>query len=177
MTIRILFLAFLFLVVISNTSYAGEGHPKAYEGSSAFKQMKLLVGDWEGEIDMGKGPEKFDAKYRLTSGGSAIVETIFEGHPHEMVTIYHDDSKKRLTMVHYCAEHNQPKMVLTKMEGNRIELDLAPDSDLDAAHDNHMHSVAIEKTGPAQMTQHWTHFKEGEKKAVVTLVYKRKNAS
>ncbi len=176
MKLKTLMLACLLFFSFCGSVFAEKGHhPKPYVGSKAFEQMKSLVGDWEGSIDTGKGPEPFSANYRLTSGGSAIVETIFEGHPHEMVTIYHDDSKKQLTMVHYCAEHNQPKMVIKKNEGNRIEMDLVSNPDLDVVKDPHMHSVAIELNGPQQMTQHWTNFADGKKKMVVKLVYKRKN--
>ena len=49
-----------------------------YVGSEAFERVKQLVGFWEGTIDMGQGPEKITASYKLTSGGSAIVETVFE---------------------------------------------------------------------------------------------------
>ncbi|QPJ61326.1 MAG: hypothetical protein G3M70_05235 [Candidatus Nitronauta litoralis] len=158
------------------SAFAENGHhPKPYVGSKAFEQMKSLVGDWKGMIDKGKGPEVFNTNYRLTSGGSAIVETIFEGHPHGMITIYQDDSKKQLTMVHSCAEYNQPKMVIKKNRGNRIEMDLVSNPDLDVVKDSHMHSFAIELNGPEQMTRDWINFEDGKKKMAVKLVYKRKN--
>jgi hypothetical protein len=41
-------------------------------------------------------------EYRVTGAGSAVVETLFPGTPHEMVTVYHA-RKGVLCMTHYCA--------------------------------------------------------------------------
>ncbi|HNP27857.1 MAG TPA: hypothetical protein PKK23_02350 [Nitrospirales bacterium] len=109
--------------------------------------MKQLAGSWEGVMDMGKKSQKVTAHYRVTSGGSAIVETLSEGTPHEMMTVYHDDSQKRVTLPHYCMLENQPKMTLKKSEGKTLEFELVPDSDIDAAHIEHMHAVSIIMNG------------------------------
>lgn len=144
-----------------------------YVGSKAFEQMKLLVGEWEGTMDMGKGPETITATYKLTSGGSAIVETVFEGAQHEMVTVYHDNANRTLSMTHYCMLGNQPKMVLEGMENNELKFDLSEDADIDVASDTHMHSLALKFDGQNQMTQHWTEFKAGKAGKSVDIAFKR----
>src|SRR3989304_768334 len=58
---------------------------------------------------------------KSTDGGSAILETLFPGTPHEMVSVYYDDGGK-LGMTHYCMLGNQPQMTLKKADGNRIDL-------------------------------------------------------
>ena len=99
-----------FLLVFGVTQAIAQEHEhKPYTGSKALERMKKLVGAWEGTMDMeGKGTMKSTLTYKLNAADSAIVETVFEGMPHEMTSVYHDDSKRRLTMTHYCAEHNQP---------------------------------------------------------------------
>ena len=144
-----------------------------YKGSQAFQQMKQLAGKWIGTVDMGKGPETIDASYRVTSAGSVLVETIFEGTPNEMVTIYHDDKKQRLGLTHYCGLNNQPKLTLIKSEGNALEFDLAQDAPIDAAHEPHMHALKLTFSGKNEMQQRWTQFTQGKKKKVVTLSFKR----
>ncbi len=146
---------------------------KPYVGSEAFERMKGLVGSWEGTMDMGKGPEQITASYKLTSGGSAIVETVFEGAPHEMVTVYHDDQKRRLSMTHYCMLGNQPKMVLKGMESNELTFDLSEDADIDVTKETHMHGVTIKFDGKDKMTQHWTEFKDGKGGKAVVIAYTR----
>ncbi len=138
--------------------------------------MKSLVGSWEGTMDMGEGPMKIDASYKLTSGGSAIVETIFERSPHEMVTIYHDNSERDLTVTHYCMLHNQPKLELKELEEHEIEFDLAEDADIDVAAEEHMHALTIKFKGEDKMTQHWTKYEEGEPQMVTEIAYTRLDA-
>ncbi len=144
-----------------------------YKGSKAFQQMKQLAGNWEGTVDMGKGPQKITASYRVTSAGSALVETIFGGTPNEMVTIYHDDKNQRLGLTHYCGLNNQPKMVLISEKENSLEFDLARDAPIDAAHEPHMHALTLTFAGKDEMQQHWTQFAQGEKKKVVMIAFKR----
>ncbi len=160
------------LVASVPLSAADEEHP-IYEGSQAFQQMKQLAGNWEGTIDLGKGPEKIKASYRVTSAGSALVETIFEGTPDEMVTIYHDDKNRKLGLIHYCGLNNRPKMVLIGNRENTLEFDLAGDAPIDAAHEPHMHALTLTFAGRDQMQQHWTQFADGQKQKVVVISYKR----
>ena len=144
-----------------------------YVGSEAFERVKQLVGSWEGTMDMGEGPKKITASYKLTSGGSAIVETVFEGAPHEMVTLYHDSPNRTLSMTHYCMLHNQPKMILKGMENNELTFDLSKDADIDVANDTHMHSLILTFDGNDTMTQHWTKFEAGKKEQIVEIAYTR----
>jgi hypothetical protein len=144
-----------------------------YAGSKAFQQVKGLAGNWEGITDVGKGPQKIKASFRVTSAGSVLVETIFEGTPNEMVTIYHDDKNQRLGLTHYCGLNNQPKMVLLGEKENTLEFDLAPDSSIDAAREPHMHALTFTFSGTNEITQHWTQFAQGKKKKVVVITFKR----
>ncbi len=65
-------------------AYAGEYQFAPYTGSKEFERMKQLVGAWEGTSDMGKEGAKVRVEYRLTAGGSALVETLSPGAPEEM---------------------------------------------------------------------------------------------
>ncbi len=167
------------LICLGVSASAGIADPKhehsmpTYEGSKVFQQMKQLAGKWEGTVDMGKGLEKIDASYRVTSAGSVLVETIFEGTPNEMITVYHYDKMKRLVLTHYCGLNNQPKLTLINNEENVLEFDLAQDAPIDAAHEPHMHALKLTISGKNEMQQHWTQFAQGEKKKVVTLSFKR----
>ena len=110
---------------------------------------------------MGQKTMKMKVSYKLTSGGSALIETTHEGAPHEMVSVYHDNKNGKLTMTHYCAEHNQPKLVLAAMENNKLTMDLASDSDVDVADEKHINATSIQFEGANKMTQTWTSFAGG----------------
>lgn len=169
----------LFTLLISLLAFgsiqalATEQEQKPYVGSEAFERMKQLAGSWEGMMDMGKGPMKVTTTYKVTSNGSALIETVFEGAPHEMVTVYHDDSKHQINFTHYCSLANQPKMNLTAMEGNTLTFDLSQDADIDATHETHMHAAAITFKGKDQISQQWTKFEAGKENQVVEVAYSR----
>jgi len=145
---------------------------KPTSGSKAFEQLKKLLGKWEGTIDVGQGPMKCQTRYKLTAGGSAIMETCFEGSPMEMITIYHDNKEGELTLTHYCMLGNQPKMVLKSAKQNELKFALSEDADIKVSNETHMNAVTIKLDGQNKMTQLWTKFEEGEA-ANVELNYQR----
>ena len=120
-------------------------------------------------MDMEQERMKITADYKLTSGGSAIVETVFKGAPHKMVSVYHDNHKGKLSMIHYCALHNQPKMVLKRSNKNEMKFNLTKDADIDVADETHMHSLTIKFEGKDKMTQYWTQFEGGVESQVVAI--------
>jgi hypothetical protein len=150
-------------------AHAGEHQSASYTGSPEFERMKKLVGAWEGTSDMGKEGEKVRVEYRLTAGGSALVETLFPGSPEEMVSVYHDRAGK-LAMTHYCMFHNQPRMTLSKADPHMLELVFAKKgNDIDPAKENHMHGLRITFTDNDHIVQKWTLFEKGKDKGGVTL--------
>ncbi|MCK7511304.1 MAG: hypothetical protein MZV70_49445 [Desulfobacterales bacterium] len=61
-------------------------------------------------MDKDNGPA-VSVTYRITANGSVVLETLFPGTDHEMLTLYHLDND-RLGLTHYCAMGNQPRMEL-----------------------------------------------------------------
>src|SRR5215831_17550034 len=70
-----------------------------------FAKLKALVGNWT----MAGGDGSVAVNYRLTGGGSALIETLFPGQDHEMMTVYTID-KGDVVLTHYCTMGNQPRM-------------------------------------------------------------------
>jgi hypothetical protein len=154
-------------------AHAGQNQSGPYTGSPEFERMKHLVGDWEGTSDMGKEGEKVRVEYRLTAGGSALVETLFPGSGEEMVSIYYD-RKGKLAMTHYCMLRNQPRMTLAKADAQTIELVFARKAnDIDPKTEKHMHGVRISFTDSNHFTQKWTLFERGKDNGGVTLTLTR----
>src|SRR5882762_11523952 len=82
----------------------------ARPASASLERLKTLAGEWVAAED-GDMAKKGDlvARYAVTASGTAVVETVFPGREHEMVTVYHDDGPD-LVLTHYCMEGNQPRM-------------------------------------------------------------------
>jgi hypothetical protein len=150
-------------------AHAGEVQSAPYTGSMELERMKQLVGTWEGTSDMGKEGDKVRIEYRLTAGGSALVETLFPGSAEEMVSVYHDE-KGKLAMTHYCMLRNQPHMTLGKTDAQTIELVFAAErNDIDPAKEKHMHAVNIALTDKDHITEKWTMFENGKDNGGVTF--------
>lgn len=155
-------------------SRADEHHAKPISAPAPeFEQIKHLVGRWKGISQMGSGEgEPAAVEYKLTSGGSAIVETLFPGTPHEMVSVYHT-RRGKLSMTHYCMLGNQPRLDLVKASKGRLEFSMADDSGIDSATDLHMHTLTMTWTDPDHLTQVWTSFEGGAAKDSTTITLSR----
>src|SRR5262245_66606640 len=93
----------LVLVVCAFRSQAEDGKnaSAAHPGLERFKQ---LAGEWTG-----KGPHgEMRIVYKVTSGGSTVMEMIDPGTDHEMVSMIHADGPA-LLLTHYCMLGNQPQ--------------------------------------------------------------------
>ena len=165
----LLITAFCFSLAGLFVAHAGEYQSALYTGSTEFERMKQLVGVWEGTSDMGKEGETARVEYRLTAGGSALIETLSPGSAEEMVSVYYD-RKGKLAMTHYCMLRNQPRMTLAKADAQMIELLFAKKgNDINPAKEKHMHAVRITFTDNDHITQKWTLFENGKDKGGVTL--------
>ncbi len=157
------------LALVPFAAIPGEYQMGAVTHSKDFDRMKELVGVWEGKADMGKGMTAIKATYELTSAGNAILERLFVGLPHEMVTVYYDYDG-RLTMTHYCSLGNQPRMELKNPGGHDMLFVLAEKNQgLSSLNETHMHSLKISFDGKDGITHTWSLYEKGEKKSDVVI--------
>ncbi len=98
--------ACVLVLAMGLTTWAKEDKAPAKASSTAFDALKKLVGTWTATGPDGKPME---TQFRLTAGGSVLIETLFPGTPHEMVTMYHMDGSD-LILTHYCMLGNQPRL-------------------------------------------------------------------
>lgn len=132
-------------VMVSCVSFAQGPSPK-----QAFEQLKKLVGTWE---QSGQGGS-FKVVYKLTGGGSTLVETQFAGQPHEMVSMYHMYGDK-LIMTHYCAAGNQPTLIYKPgKEGKVLVFDFLRGSNMKAT-DMHIHAARIHLLSANEIKSDW----------------------
>ena len=138
-------------------------HP-APKMPAEFDKLKALVGTWKGTADMGGDkPVEVTNTFELTSGGSAIVEKIMAGTPHEMVSVYCAEGGK-LVMTHYCSMGNQPKMSLMKTSGNEMDFTMKGTTGIGSLKEGHMHSMNIVWKDPDHITESWGMYMDGKLK-------------
>ena len=153
------------LVVLSAAaSLAGApaSAPVTRPSTPALERFKALAGEWVAAED-GDMAKKGDlvARYAVTAAGSAVVETIFPGSAHEMVTVYHADGPD-LVLTHYCMEGNQPRMRARDAKGTRFDFAYDGGTNIDPQRDRHMHSASVELVGTDEIRSVWTELAEGK---------------
>jgi hypothetical protein len=150
--------------LLSILAWAGSVGSALSEGVSpkaAFDSLKALEGRWEGHIDTPDGPESA-VEYRLTSGGTTVMEVLFPGTEHEMVTIYYLDGDE-LRAKHFCAMANQPEMRLDAKASseNELRFTFSGGTNMDPAKDVHMHGGKLAIQGD-RLTSEWAVYTGGK---------------
>jgi hypothetical protein len=149
-----------------------DAHAKHAAGPLA--QFAGLAGVWVGK---GKhGEESMDAKveYKVTSGGSAVVETIDPGGEHEMITVIHPDGDS-LLLTHYCMIGNQPQMKAKPKAGdNKVAFEFVKATNMKSDKDMHMHSVTFTFVDKDTLKTEWTNNDEGKEAGKAVFELKRK---
>jgi hypothetical protein len=159
------------MLVATAPSVAGEGPPP--DAKAAFEKLKGMAGRWTATSpDLPAGEAAPEVEYRVVASGTAVVEELFVGTPHEMVSVYHLDGDD-LVMTHYCAQGNQPRQKYDPKAsgGTTLAFAFAGGANLDPSKDSHMHeSQYVFKEG-GEVEARWTGWSGGKPAGthVVTL--------
>ena len=169
-------LAMLLLCGTAGTAVAGETPGTAPAATPAFQKFQALAGDWIAAED-GPMTKRGDlvARYTLTAGGSAVVETLFPGSEHEMVTVYTAEGQD-VVLTHFCLNANAPRMRAKSPLGAHFDFAYDGGSNIEPAHDKHMHSAWIEFVGKDELKSQWTELEHGQTGMVVAMHTVRKSS-
>ncbi len=140
---------------------ADDKAPKATTAAEAFERLKALKGSWTDNSGTFGEKGKVAVVYEVVGGGSVVMERLFQGQPHEMVSMYHLDGKD-LVMTHYCAARNQPRMKAGQITARRIDFDFAGGTNFDPAKDSHMHNGYIEFEDADHVQGKWFGWSNGK---------------
>ncbi len=103
-----------------------------------FERLKSLAGDWRVE-----GQEPIPWSFRVTAAGHAVLETLFMGTDHEMISVYHMDGQG-LALTHYCAIGNQPHMHRVPTDSrDELAFECIQVGNMQTPEDPHMHAGRI----------------------------------
>ena len=171
---RIVPLAVLVLSLGAGVGATAPPAGNARPASAALERFKALAGEWVAAEDA-EMVKKGDlvARYAVTAGGSAVVETVFPGKEHEMVTVYHADGAD-LVLTHYCMEGNQPRMRAKNARGSRFDFAYDGGTNIDPQRDRHMHSASLDLRGADEIRSVWTELADGKPVLVVNSHLVRK---
>jgi hypothetical protein len=146
------------------------GSPSVNE--DRFTHLKSLAGDWT----MAGGDGSVAVNYKLTGAGSAVVETLFPGEDHEMVTIYTMD-KGDLVLTHYCAMANQPHMKAAKGgDAGTIAFKFDGAGNMASPKDVHMHDMEMTFVDADHVKAAWHLYTDGKESEVKNFDLVRKKS-
>lgn len=146
----------------SSGSHAPRTSMSAAKAAATFEKIKALEGDWKGKGDVGGKTMDVSTTFAVTAAGTAVVESLFKGTPHEMVTVYHMDGD-RLRLTHYCAAGNQPTMVADATDRpDTVEFDFDGASNLASIKHMHMHDARIHFIDGDTIEAWWNAWNEGK---------------
>lgn len=152
----------------------------AFDARAAFEVLKNLAGTWSGEGSSSdtsgghtQGPFPSNLEFRVSAGGTVVMETMFPGTDHEMINMYHlvgDD----LVLTHYCSSGNQPTMKLAGgSSAQSLAFDFTGGTNLDPAVDGHIHSAHLEILPDGALKSSWVGFKDGAAASNMATVVRR----
>jgi len=152
-----LLIAGVFLLAPGLAVFAGDD-------TGVMEKLTALEGDWMLLDEDGRETDVVGSSFRLTAGGSAVVETMFPNSAdgHEMVNMYHADGD-RVLMTHYCAAGNQPRLVVeTTDDENRLELRFESITNLATPKATYMSEAVYVFDGDDRLTTTWRSMVDGE---------------
>ncbi len=104
--------------------------PKLPPSADVWAELSgALPGTWSATTSSGNTVQ---VRYRLVSGGSALIERWAPDTARETLTVFHRDGEA-LIATHYCAQGNQPRLRLSEQIGDEVVFrrfdatDLAPE--------------------------------------------------
>lgn len=158
---------------LAATAARSEDEPAAKapaDAKAAFARLKGLVGRWTNE-----GEPEGEVHYRLTGGGSALVETLMPGSAHEMISVYHLDGDD-LVFTHYCAVGNQPRLKLDRAAStpDHLKFVFNGGTNLDPEVDMHIHEGSIRFVDADTIESEWVSFQDGRKGGTLTYTAVRR---
>jgi hypothetical protein len=131
--------------------------------AARLQPLRNLAGTWKGTGTFGDKTLPVTITYATTAAGSAVVEHLFPGTPHEMLSVYTTEGNG-LVMTHYCALGNHPKLTLEKSDAHSLSFAVVGGAGLRSPSEMHMHAVTISWTDPDHLREIWTSFDRGVKK-------------
>lgn len=140
--------------------------------TKALMPIKNLAGEWETADADKDGQPDVRVSYRVISNGTAVVETIMAGTPHEMITVFHCDAEGKLMLTHYCASGSQPRMRLAKSEGSTLKFEYVDGTNCDPAK-GFMGQLTMTMAGTDQLKNEWAILKDGKVAKTMTFEFTR----
>ena len=165
---RFRFVLALAIAALLSTSTASAGDdPAPAPKPTRLDALKKLAGTWTLPADSPMAGAT--VTYRVTSAGSAVMETLFVGTEKEMITMYTMDGTD-LVLTHYCAMQNQPHMRAEPAKDDKtIVFSYVSGGNMKSRDVAHMDSLTMTLTDDTHIRHDWTMWANGKATGKVVL--------
>lgn len=156
---------------------ADDKHHTEHVDTSLLKPFAQLAGEWVGKGNHDDKEHEVRVVYKVTAGGSAVIETIAPGSEHEMINLIHPDGDS-LLLTHYCMLGNQPQMRARPKSGDhKVAFEFVRATNLKSDKDMYMRSVTFSFVDKDTLKTEWTNFNDGKEAGKAVFELKRKPAA
>jgi hypothetical protein len=170
-------LAFAMAAAIGSVATAEDHHSEhAKAKQTDLDKFKALAGEWEMTGLSGEhgGTPHATVSYKITAGGNAVLETVFAGSEHEMVTLYYVEGDG-LALTHYCMLGNRPHMrTVPTSEANQIRFRCPDGEDRALEAELHMHQATFTFLDADHLKSEWVLYKDGKSEGAHAATFVRK---
>ncbi|MDH3404616.1 MAG: hypothetical protein OES32_14370 [Acidobacteriota bacterium] len=159
------------VLVVSVPALAAEGASPA----DVFDRLQSMAGTWNvtaeqvaGEPEGEGGPLEAVHEFRLSAGGTVVMEVMGAGTDHEMINMFHMDGDD-LVLTHYCAGGNQPTMKLDRemLAQGKTHFAFTGGTNLEAEADHHIHAATLDWKDDGTVVADWSAWGGGEEVGVM----------
>jgi hypothetical protein len=164
------------ILLYSAAAFSQNQTGQTISAPDAFAMLKNLAGEWNGTIqEKDKGPAS-SVIYKVTANGNVVLETLFPGTEHEMVTTYYLKGDQ-LMLTHYCASGNHPTMALDKQSTKTmLVFAFAGAVNFDPEKDTHMHNARLKLVDNDHIESEWDHYQNGKNAGPAKFFLTRKKS-
>jgi hypothetical protein len=155
-------------LALAGAARAAEPAAGSLTSRQAFDRLKSLAGEWQGTAMAKDGPPA-TVRYEVVSAGHAVMERLFPGTEHEMLSLYYLEGDQ-LVMTHYCAMGNQPRMRFAKGGPSNLSFAFAGGTNFDPKKDTHIHSARYSWPDEGHLEAEWAVY-QGEKQTGAHKVF------
>ena len=125
--------------------------------AEAFTHLQAIAGQWE-------APDKgVRVSYQLVANGSTLLETYITPRGTTTLTVFHLDND-RLVATHYCAQGNQPRLVLSAANATArsFTFDFWDATNLKSPGQAHLRHLELEAADADHTTRRETYVENGK---------------
>lgn len=130
--------------------------------SVGLEALDGFIGTWVTADEEGKPTDEVVSVVRATASGSVLMETMFPGTDHEMITMYYTTGED-LMLTHYCGCTNHPIMRASKEADGALHFACIGRGEnfAECATTQHMHDAVIRLDGD-QVKSSWSMMEDGK---------------